>query len=91
MDMTACRVYKIKGRKNTTIKEEKGALMDLNRLEIELAEHFGPHGWEDVARYVALMVLEARIDELMIHQHGEGYYDTRIAELELEIDILREG
>jgi len=47
--------------------------------------------WNYLARRVALMMLGARRDELTVQVHGLGYYDSRIAEIEVEIQKIKEG
>lgn len=69
--------------------------MDLGKLTAEISKLYQTPGLTLrqthalIARHIAMMVLEARIDELMIQVYGLGYYNSRIAELENEITKLR--
>ena len=70
--------------------------MDLEEIETEISALYQTPGLtlkkthELIARHVALMVMEARVDELTMYEHGLGFYDSRIAELKTEIAKLKE-
>ena len=40
---------------------------------------------------MGVMRVGARRDELTVQVHGLGYYDSRIAEIEVEIQKIKEG